>query len=70
MSIYFAPGKSNFSMNWINDESLNITNETPGYSNENRSIKLTIGKEIYDESGAACGSWIMEDEYETCYERD
>ncbi|WLR57805.1 DUF5412 family protein [Mesobacillus subterraneus] len=69
-TIYYAPGKSNFSMNWVDDETLNITNEAPGVPKENRSTKLTIGKEIYDESGAACDSWVMKDEYETCYERD
>ena len=69
-TIYYAPGKSNFSMNWVDDETLNITNEDPEFPNENRSIELTIGKEIYDESGAACVSWVMKDEYETCNERD
>lgn len=69
-TIYYAPGKSDFSIYWVDDKILNITNEAPGFPNENRSIELTIGKEIYDESGAACVSWVMKDEYETCYERD
>lgn len=49
-------------MNWVDDETLNITNEAPGFPNENRSIELTIGKEIYGESGAACVSWVMKDD--------
>lgn len=69
-TIYFAPGKSNFSMNWVDDETLNIINEAPGVPKENRGTKLKIGKEIYDESGAACESLVMKDKYETCYERD
>jgi hypothetical protein len=69
-TIYYGPGKSNFCMDWLDDETLNITNDAPAFPNENRSIKLTIGKEIYDESGAACASWVMKDEFETCYERD
>lgn len=57
-------------MNWVDDETLKISNESPGVPKEKRSIKLTIGKEIYDESGEACESWVMKDEYETCYEKD
>ena len=31
-------------------------------------LKLGIGKEIYHESGLACQSWLMKDQYETCYQ--
>ncbi|NHM34078.1 DUF5412 family protein [Neobacillus terrae] len=69
-TIYYAPGKSNFSMKWIGDDTIYITNEAPGIPSEDRNIELTIGEEIYDESGAACDSWVMKRQYETCFKRN
>ncbi|WP_394582281.1 DUF5412 family protein [Cytobacillus firmus] len=36
-TIYYAPGKRNFSMDWVDDETLNITNGAPGASKDNRA---------------------------------
>ncbi|MFJ7976754.1 DUF5412 family protein [Peribacillus sp. NPDC096379] len=69
-TIYYAPGKSHFSMKWKDEDTLDIINQAPEFPSEDRSVELQVGKEIYDESGAACNSIIMKDEYETCYERD
>ena len=68
-TIYYAPGKSYFSMKWVEEATLHIINRATGVPSEDRSIQLQIGKEIYDESGAACNSILMKDEYETCYAR-
>lgn len=68
-TIYFSDGKSNFEMEWKDDNTIFIRNDSgPEYPDSDRSIELEIGKEIYDESGRACESWIMKDKYETCYQ--
>ena len=69
-AIYYAQGKSHFLMKWADEDTLDIINQSPEFPSEDRSVELQIGKEIYDESGAACNSIIMKIEYETCYERD
>lgn len=67
-TIYYSDGKSNFSMEWKNDNAIYIRNDDgPEYPDSDRSMELEIGKEIYDETGKACDSLIMKDEYETCY---
>lgn len=68
-TIYYSDGKSNFAMEWKDDNTIYIRNdEGPEYANSERNIELLIGKEIYDEKGRACDSWIMRDEYENCYQ--
>jgi Family of unknown function (DUF5412) len=67
-TIYYSDAKSYFYMEWRDENTLYIINEEPEYPNSNRSIELEIGKEIYHESGVACQSWLMKDEYETCYQ--
>jgi hypothetical protein len=66
-TVYYSDAKSNFSMEWLDEDTLYILNDEPDYSNSNRSIELEIGKEIYHENGLACKSLLMKDEYETCY---
>lgn len=66
--VYYSDKKSNFSMEWKDEDTLYIVNDEPRFPNENRSIELEIGKEIYHETGSACDSWVMRDEYETCYQ--
>ncbi|MCI3926246.1 DUF5412 domain-containing protein [Paenibacillus sp. TRM 82003] len=66
--VYYSDAKSNFSMEWVDEDTLYILNEEPKYPNSNRSIKLEIGKEIYHENGLACKSLLMKGEYETCYQ--
>lgn len=67
-TVYYSDAKSNFSMEWKDEETLSIVNEEPGYPNSNRSIQLVIGKEIYHESGLACQSFLMRKEFETCFQ--
>ena len=67
-TVYYSDAKSDFSMEWEGENTLFIKNDDPEYPNSNRSIELEIGKEIYHESGLACKSWLMKDEYETCYQ--
>jgi len=56
-------------MEWKDDNTINIRNdEGPEYPDSERSIELLVWKEIYDEKGRACDSWIMKDEYETYYQ--
>ncbi|OXT16650.1 hypothetical protein B9K06_14610 [Bacillus sp. OG2] len=67
-TVYYADAKSDFSMKWIDEDTLHILNNDPEYPNSNRSIKLKIGREIYHENGLACKSLLMKDEFETCYQ--
>ncbi len=68
-TIYYGDGKSNFEMEWRDENTIYIRNdEGPEYPDSDRSIELEIGKEIYDESGRACDSWIMKGDYEICYQ--
>lgn len=67
-TIYYSDGKGYFEMKWKDKNTIYIRNdggtEEPG---SDRSMELEIGKEIYDETGRACDSWLMKNEYETCY---
>ncbi len=68
-TIYYSDGKSNFSLEWKNHNTIYIRNdEGPEYPDSDRSMELEVGKEIYDEKGRACNSWIMKSEYEVCYQ--
>lgn len=67
--IYYSDGKSNFDVKWVAEHTIFIkNNEGPAYPEADRSISLEIGNEIYDESGRACDSWVMKEEYNKCYE--
>ncbi|MFD1174017.1 hypothetical protein [Oceanobacillus picturae] len=68
--VYYSDAKSNISIEWLDEDTLNILNDNPNYSNSNRSIELEIGKEIYHDIGLACKSLLMKDEYETCYQNE
>lgn len=67
-TVYYGDAKSDFSMEWMDEDTLYILNDEPEYQNSNRSIELEIGKEIYHENGLACKSLLMKDDYETCYQ--
>jgi len=65
--IYYADAKDNFHMNWVDEESLSITN-TGGGANSNRNVLLKVEDEIYHENGLACQSLLMKNEYTECYQ--
>lgn len=67
-TVYYGDAKSDFSMEWIDKDTLYILNDEPEFPNANRNIELEIGKEIYHENGLACKSLLMKDNYETCYQ--
>ncbi|MFE6167982.1 DUF5412 family protein [Viridibacillus arvi] len=67
-TVYYSDAKSDFSMKWLDEDTLYILNDESNYPNSNRSIELEVGKEIYHENGLACKSLLMQDEYETCYQ--
>ncbi|MCG3419992.1 DUF5412 family protein [Oceanobacillus jordanicus] len=69
-TVYYSDAKSNISIEWLDEDTLNILNDNPNYPNSNRSIELEIGKEIYHDNGLACKSLLMKDEYETCYQNE
>lgn len=67
-TVYYSDANTRFSMEWLDEDTLYILNEEPEYPNSNKNIKLKIDKEIYHDRGLACSSWLMKDEYETCYQ--
>lgn len=64
---YYADAKNIFQMNWIDEETLSITNNDGG-PDSNRNIVLKVANEIYHENGLACQSLLMKADYEECYQ--
>ena len=46
--------KGNFDINWLNSNTLSIINYN---EYKNRSVKLLVEKQIYDEDGGACSGY-------------
>jgi len=67
-TVYYSDAQSTFFMQWNDQNRLSIQNEEFGYPDNNRSIELEIGTEIYHETGDACTSLLMRNKYETCYQ--
>lgn len=67
-TIYYSDVNNNFNIEWVDEDTLLIINESSKYPNLKKSIKLDVKKEIYHDRGLACKSWLMKDEYETCYQ--
>lgn len=67
-TVYYSDAKDNFSMEWVDDETLSIVNGESDFHDSNRSIELEVSKEIYHENGLACKSLLMKGKYETCYQ--
>lgn len=67
-TVYYSDAKSTFNMKWEDDETLYIQNEEHEYPDQNRSIELRIGKDIYDELGGACNTSFVKKTYENCYQ--
>lgn len=68
-TIYYSDGKSYFSIQWKDDDTILIRNDDgTEYPNSDRSAELKVGKEIYDERGRACKSLLMKKDYESCYQ--
>ncbi|WP_234978352.1 DUF5412 family protein [Bacillus tuaregi] len=69
-TVYYSDAKSDFSMEWLDEDTLSIQNDEPDDPHSNRSIQLEIGKEIYHENGLACKSLLLKNTYETCYQNE
>ncbi|WP_163970426.1 DUF5412 family protein [Oceanobacillus halotolerans] len=69
-TIYHSDAKRTFSMEWKNEDTLYIKNESLEFPNSNRSVELDVNHEIYHDSGLACQSWLMKNDYETCYQNE
>lgn len=54
-------------MNWLDEDTLSIVNKDEKPDTD-RSIALTVEKEIYHENGLACKSLLMKNKYEKCYQ--
>lgn len=65
--IYYADAKNNFQMNWMDEESLSITNTDEG-NHTNKTVLLKVANEIYHENGLACQSILMKNDYKECYQ--
>lgn len=68
-TIYYSDVNNNFKIEWVDKDTLFIINESSEYPELNKSIKLDVEREIYHDRGLACQSWLMKDEYETCYQK-
>ncbi|WP_018930485.1 hypothetical protein [Gracilibacillus lacisalsi] len=57
-----------FDIEWVDEETLLIINESPEYPSSDKSMELNVETEIFHDIGLACQSWLMKSGYETCYE--
>lgn len=64
-TVYYSDAKSDFRIDWTDNNKLYVKNVS---GNENRSILLTIGKDIYDETGKACSNYKISKKY-SCYSK-
>ncbi|MFD1927601.1 DUF5412 family protein [Sporosarcina siberiensis] len=64
--IYYSDANNNILLDWADEKTLFITNAGPYKHN---SMKLDVETEIYHDRGLACRSWLMMNEYETCYQK-
>lgn len=49
--VYHSDAKSNFSMEWKDENTLYIVNEEPGYSSSNNTLILNVEKDTYFDGG-------------------
>lgn len=68
-TIYSSEHQQVFSVAWTAPDVVQITNETPQY-NEYRNAELNVNTDIYEESGAACRSFLLKDQFKTCYQNE
>ncbi|WP_201005118.1 DUF5412 family protein [Paenibacillus glycanilyticus] len=67
--VYSSNHKNDFSMSWKASDILSIKNESPKY-NEYRNIDLNVSTDIYEESGAACRSLLLKENFKNCYKAE
>lgn len=67
-TVYYAEANSRFDVQWADEGLLSVTNEEPGYPESDRSTKLEVEKELYHDTGKACGSFWVKRNYESCIE--
>ncbi|TFE00854.1 DUF5412 family protein [Jeotgalibacillus sp. R-1-5s-1] len=63
-TIYLSDAKGMFSLSWKDDATLSIVNKDEF---EDTSTLLNVESDIYHDTGLACQSLIIKDEYENCY---
>lgn len=66
-TIYYSDAKSEIRLEWEDEETLYVKN-IDARNQEDRSIALNVGEEIYDELGLACKSLLMKGKYKSCYQ--
>ncbi|SFM39265.1 DUF5412 family protein [Salibacterium qingdaonense] len=69
-TVYFADAKRQFQLEWEDNSTLKVTNKSLEYPDSNRSVELDVEDEVYHETGRACKSWLLKDEYDTCYQHE
>lgn len=67
-TVYYGESSSNFFMHWIDEETISISHNSRNYFDAEEGIELDVRTDIFDETGIACTSLLMKDEYENCYQ--
>lgn len=67
-TIYYAQLYDDFRISWIDNKTLTIKNLSDSRKGPNRSITLNIFKQIYDEKGTACKSFVLKGQYKKCFQ--
>lgn len=66
-TVYFQEEKDAFQMEFQGDHELVLSYEEEGKGKE---LHLTIGEDIYDETGSACGTPFAKRNYKNCYSNE
>ena len=68
--IYYADAQNTIRVNWLDNETLTITNNSFDYPADSRDFTLKVDTEIYHDKGLACKSIPLKGTYETCYSKN
>ena len=63
-TVYFSDGRDGFQMQFKEDHELVVSYNDDGVATQ---MSLTIGEDIYDETGSACGTPFAKRNYINCY---
>ena len=66
-TIYYAGAVDQVELEWLDEETLSIQNESIGEYGRDFNVALNVETEIFHDQGKACWSLLMKKEYERCY---
>ncbi|OWR30356.1 hypothetical protein CDO73_10545 [Saccharibacillus sp. O23] len=68
-TVYYADANPRISLTWVDEQTLAIEN-AGGPAASDRNATLNVDTEIYHDTGLACQSLLMKNDYEQCYRHE